>query len=248
MVYLLGIAFVATRFGRGPSVVASCLGVATFEFLFMPPYFAFAEDPQYFFTFAVMLVVALLISTLASRVREQADEARRRERRTQILYSMTRELAALSDPQEIARAAARHLTLVFGSNATVHPAEAEGGPPPFWDALADPDLRSTARSAFESGQPAGPGTGLSPESSFVCVPLLGSRVLGVVALAQGKGAALSPESLILLELRAWAGRRRDRARPHRGPGRARRGSRWRPSGSGARSSARSPMISAPPSR
>ena len=35
MVYLLGIAFVATRFGRGPSILASCLGVATLEFFFV---------------------------------------------------------------------------------------------------------------------------------------------------------------------------------------------------------------------
>jgi two-component system sensor histidine kinase KdpD len=73
MVYLLGVAFVATRFGRGPSVLASLLSVASFEYFFMPPYFEWSpEDPQYVFTFAVLLVVALLISGLASQARERA--------------------------------------------------------------------------------------------------------------------------------------------------------------------------------
>jgi two-component system, OmpR family, sensor histidine kinase KdpD len=202
MVYLVGVAFVATRIGRGPSAVAAFLSVVSLEFFFVPPYFAFAmDDAQYMFTLAVMLLVALLISTLASRFREQAEEARRRERRTQILYSMTRELAALSDPREIARAAARHLTDVFGLSATVLPAEGEGSAEPYWEALADPRARSAARGTFETGLRAGSGTDIAPDSPFVCLPLVGSRLVGVVALGPRVGAILA-ESLTLLELLA----------------------------------------------
>jgi two-component system sensor histidine kinase KdpD len=100
MVYLLGIVFVATRIGRGPSILASLLSVVSFEFFFMPPSFVWSTgDSQYIFTFAVLLVVALLISGLASRAREQTEQARQRGRRTQILYAMPRELAGLSRPR-----------------------------------------------------------------------------------------------------------------------------------------------------
>ena len=98
MVYLLGVAFVATRYGRRPSVLAAVLSVAAFDFFFVPPYLTFAvSDTQYLVTFAVMLVVGLLISTLAVRVREQAEAAREREQRTQVLYAMSRELAGGRD-------------------------------------------------------------------------------------------------------------------------------------------------------
>ena len=71
MVYLLGVAFVATRYGRGPSALAAVLSVAAFDFFFVPPHLTFAvSDTQYLVTFAVMLVVSLLISTLAARVRD----------------------------------------------------------------------------------------------------------------------------------------------------------------------------------
>src|SRR5262249_5962445 len=120
MVYLLGVAFVATRLGRRPSALAAVLGVAAFDFFFVPPYRTFAvSDSQYIVTFAVMLVVGLLISTLAVRVRAQADAARRREQRTRVLYAMSRELARARTAEEVAAVAARHV-----SDALHGPAEA----------------------------------------------------------------------------------------------------------------------------
>ena len=76
MVYLLGVAVVAWRQGRGPSAAAACLSVAFFDLFFVPPHFTFTvADTQYLVTFAVMLVVALLISTLAVRARTEAAAA-----------------------------------------------------------------------------------------------------------------------------------------------------------------------------
>ena len=76
MVYLLGVAVVSSRYGRGPSALAACLGVALFDLFFVPPHFTFTvADTQYLVTFVVMLVVALLISTLSLRARTQAAAA-----------------------------------------------------------------------------------------------------------------------------------------------------------------------------
>src|SRR5256712_5122755 len=96
MLYLLGVAVVAMRVGRGPALWTSVLSVAAFDFFFVPPYLTFAvADMQYLVTFSVMLFVALVISTLTVRLRQQADAARQRERRTSALYAMSRELASI---------------------------------------------------------------------------------------------------------------------------------------------------------
>jgi len=80
MVYLLGIVVVAMRTGRGPSLAAAVLSVAAFDFFFVPPYFTFAvTDVRYLFTFAVMLIVGLVISSLTVRTRTQAEAAQHRE-------------------------------------------------------------------------------------------------------------------------------------------------------------------------
>src|SRR5205814_10599761 len=82
MVYLLGVVIVAMRFGRVASALASVLSVAAFDFFFVPPYYTFAvSDSQYLVTFLVMFVVALVISGLTVRTRDQAEAARTQDRR-----------------------------------------------------------------------------------------------------------------------------------------------------------------------
>jgi two-component system sensor histidine kinase KdpD len=77
MLYLLGVLWIATRYRRGAAILASLLGVAAFDFCFVPPYFRFnVADEQYVVTFAVMLVTALTISTLTHRVRVQSAATR----------------------------------------------------------------------------------------------------------------------------------------------------------------------------
>ncbi|MBC7853852.1 MAG: sensor histidine kinase KdpD, partial [Pirellulaceae bacterium] len=96
-VFLLGVLLTALRFGRWPGIYASILSVLVFDFFFVPPQLTFAvSDVQYLFTFGVFLLIALTTSTLAARVREQSDAARERERRTQSLYRLTRQLAGAS--------------------------------------------------------------------------------------------------------------------------------------------------------
>jgi two-component system sensor histidine kinase KdpD len=84
MVYLAGVSVVAVRGGRGPSALAALLGVAAFDFFFVPPHLTFAvADTRFLVTFTVMLAVGLLIATLAVRVREQAEAAERMRAETE---------------------------------------------------------------------------------------------------------------------------------------------------------------------
>jgi two-component system sensor histidine kinase KdpD len=76
MVYLVGVIVAAIRFGRGPAILCSVLSVAAFDFCFVPPYLTFAvADSQYLITFAVMLLVAVVIGSLTARVQAQAASA-----------------------------------------------------------------------------------------------------------------------------------------------------------------------------
>ena len=94
MVYLLAIVAIAARCGSTPSIAASVASVVIFDLLFTQPYYRITVyDSQYLVTFAVMLIVGLLASTLTSRIRYQADTARRNERRAEALYRLSRRLA-----------------------------------------------------------------------------------------------------------------------------------------------------------
>jgi two-component system sensor histidine kinase KdpD len=115
MIFLLAVALVALRLGSGPAVLAAFASVALFDFFYVPPRFSWAvADVQYLVTFAVMLVVALLIGQLTARLQRRAEEAQERERRTHALYELTRELAGVIDPVQVAEAIGRFLSVQLG--------------------------------------------------------------------------------------------------------------------------------------
>mgnify|MGYP006160331479 CR=1 FL=1 len=65
-----------------------------FDFFFVPPRFTFAvSDVQYLVTFAVMLVVALVVGQLTAGLKQQAEAATQREHRVRSLYDMARDLS-----------------------------------------------------------------------------------------------------------------------------------------------------------
>ncbi|MBI3467204.1 MAG: sensor histidine kinase KdpD [Planctomycetes bacterium] len=110
MVYLIGVVIVSLWHGRGPSMLASVLSVAAFDFFFVPPYLTFrVADTQYLFMFAVMLVTGLVISTLTARVQFQAESARRREQRTATLYAMARDLVHAASLPALGEVVGKHL-------------------------------------------------------------------------------------------------------------------------------------------
>lgn len=120
MVYLLGSTITGVRFGRGPAVLAAIMNVFAFDFCFVPPRFAFSvTDAQYLVTFAVMVIVTLVIANLMASVRQQTRVAGARERRTFLLYAMSRELAATRGTDAMARVAVRHVAEVFRCTAVV---------------------------------------------------------------------------------------------------------------------------------
>src|SRR5262249_18071726 len=102
MLYLLAVVVAAARFRRGPAVVASLVGIASFDYFFVHPFYTFSvSDIRYVLTFGVMLVVALVLGNLTGRIRSQAEAARRREQRTSALYGLSRELGAARDRKAV---------------------------------------------------------------------------------------------------------------------------------------------------
>ncbi|MEH6873435.1 MAG: DUF4118 domain-containing protein, partial [Candidatus Competibacter sp.] len=94
MLFLLAVVGVAAWYGRGPAMLVAILNVLSFNFVFVPPYFAFAFDTlQSILTFVVMLIVGLIVGQLTARFRHQAQIAGAREERARFLYEMARELS-----------------------------------------------------------------------------------------------------------------------------------------------------------
>jgi two-component system sensor histidine kinase KdpD len=209
MVYLLMIVTVAAVLGRGPSIVASFLGVAAFDFFCIPPYLTFrVGDTEYLLTFLVLLSVALVISTLAVRLRQQVASSRLRETRMATVYAITREFSRAASIEEIAAIAEQRIGDVFQGEIWILLAgldrrlEAAPGVTSSFQ-LADKE-RAVAQWACDHGQAAGPGTGTLESAGALYVPLTGSLgTLGVIGLFSPQGSReLDPERMHLLEVLA----------------------------------------------
>jgi two-component system, OmpR family, sensor histidine kinase KdpD len=138
-------------------------------------------------------------------VRLQARVAGHRERRTALLYAMTRQLAQTRGREEMATVAASHVSEVFASRSVVlfsdeyghvsypraHPGE---------HSFTGADL-GVAQWVFDHGKPAGLGTDTLSGAAGLYLPLSGGeRVFGVLAvLPRNERRVTLPEQFRLLE-------------------------------------------------
>ena len=217
MLFLVAVVLVAVRYGRGAAALAAVLNVAAFDFFFVPPRFSFAvSDVQYLVTFVVMLAIGLLTGQLTAGLRFAARIAANRERRTQALFDLTRELSAAlltSQVVDIGQAAVQRLFTqvegvafdpVKGGKVMVLVAEHkdEGTGHLRLPSLLPHDFDAgIAEWVLRTGHSAGLATTTLPAHPWHCVPLQAPmRVRGVLALKPSQARwLLIPEQQQLLQ-------------------------------------------------
>jgi two-component system sensor histidine kinase KdpD len=211
MVYLLGVVVVAMRFGYAPSLLATALSIAAFDFFFVFPYFSFSvDDKRYALTFSIMLFVAFVISHLTDRIRSDAADANERERSTAMLYAMSRAFSVAPSSAEIVEVARRHVSWAFASDVAVLLPAPEGGLRPAGTTTAatfelDAPLMARASEIFARGAALMPGAGYVLSTAERLLPLrMSTGTIGLLLLRpQAPEYFESPSNVALLE--AFAG-------------------------------------------
>ncbi len=191
LVYLIGIVAVALRYGRGPVLMATLLSTLCFNLFFIEPYYSLKiTEEQHIITFLVSLITGVVIGTQTARLRVQVLSARKREKNTSTLYSMSRELSANRGKVALAQIASQYVAEITESDVfiwlpdekgelqtVVSETESEN------DALDPVREESVARWTFTHRQNAGLGTDTLPSAEALYVPLSGSNgVVGVMGI------------------------------------------------------------------
>ena len=103
---------VAARYGLWPSLLASVAASLCYNFFFLPPVYTFTiTDPTNVAAFFFFMLIALLVSNVAARVRTQADTAIGRVRTTESLYAFSRKLAGTATLDDVLWATAYQTAL-----------------------------------------------------------------------------------------------------------------------------------------
>ena len=204
VIFLLSVVLAAVYLGRGPAILASLLGVASFDFFFVPPPLTLAvDDTEYLLTFIGLLAVSLVISQLTAVVRRQVEAVMRREAETVALYELGRDLTVAADLEAVCQAAISHVGQTFsrevavflpvGNSLKVHSASP--------GLIISGDDARIATWAFDHGQVAGRGTETHAEAALRYQPLKTTRgVVGVLGVKPADPARhLSREQLRTLD-------------------------------------------------
>lgn len=185
MLYLLVIVFISARFGRAPGILASFLSVLSFDLFFVEPKLSFnVSDVQYLVTFAVMLLVSLIINNLAVGLRFQAQTARQREQQAISMSYLAQSLSAARKNDEIIDQATVWLIKHIASQAIVVMPNAEAKLTIVSESTVPAEFNwNVTRWVFDHNESAGLATNtLTANPMHYRALSTSNQVLGVLAL------------------------------------------------------------------
>jgi K+-sensing histidine kinase KdpD len=125
--YLIPVIVAATQWGIWPATLASIASTAAADFFFLPPFYSFqVDDPQEAVDLLLFLVVALVSSNLASRLRRETETLRQREQEIQNLYEFSKRLTACFTVSDLISAIQNYLSGTLGHQAAFYVAMPNG--------------------------------------------------------------------------------------------------------------------------
>jgi two-component system sensor histidine kinase KdpD len=92
LIFLLVVLLVALFRGSGPALVASVLGMLSFNFFFLPPLYTLSiAHPQNWVALTVFFTTAVAVGQLSARAKRRAEEAETAKQELERLYSELRD-------------------------------------------------------------------------------------------------------------------------------------------------------------
>src|SRR5437660_5017849 len=205
LVFLTAIVGVAARYGLWPSLFASIVASLCYNFFFLPPIYTFTiADPTNIAAFIFFIIMAVVVSNVAARVRTQALAAVQRARTTKSLYVFSRKLAGVGTLDDVLWATAYQTALMLNVRVVLLLPEdgaisVKAAYPPE-DRLDDADL-AAANWAWENNRSAGRGSDTLPGAKRLFLPMrTGRGPIGIIGIDGDKpGPLLTPDQRRLLD-------------------------------------------------
>ena len=202
LLYLLPVIATATLYGLRSSLIASLGAALAYNFFFLPPLYTLTiADPQNVVTLFVFVIVAVVASQLAGRVRREANIGARTATENAALAAFGQRLAAVSDETGTATATCEETAALLGV-ATVLLSQRDGrhvaiaGAPDI--PMLGPIDIAAADWAFDRGEVTGRDSGTLTASEWQFHPLKTALgILGVLGVAREGGDPIPADKRVL---------------------------------------------------
>ena len=204
LLYLLPVLVAATRFGLRTGIIAGLASSLAYNFFFIPPLLTFSiADPQNLITVMVLLGIAVMVSQMASRVRDHAMLARNSAAQNGAIAGFARQMTGIGNETELAQVLCAEVARLLDVRAVLLLPEdgdlvVRAANPPE-DRLETLE-RAAARWAFDNNRRAGRGSDTLTACEWLFSPIgVSGRVLGVLGIARDDtGTPLRIDQLPLL--------------------------------------------------
>ncbi len=118
LIYMLPVVVAATQWGIVAGVVAAVAGAASADFFFYPPLYSFwLNNPQDAIDLTLFLLIAVVTSNLAARLKREAETTNRRAKEIKELHSFSQGLATCLTSRDLIFAVQDYLSNTLGYRA-----------------------------------------------------------------------------------------------------------------------------------
>lgn len=116
LILLLNLSLLPLFLDFGSVLFGAFLSAILWNFLFIPPKFTlYIEELEDFLMFVMYFIIAITTGVLTTRVREHKNLAVQREKKTSVLYSLTKDLSAVTTVDLVIQNSIKHLDEFFKS-------------------------------------------------------------------------------------------------------------------------------------
>ncbi|MDD1717668.1 MAG: DUF4118 domain-containing protein [Methanoregulaceae archaeon] len=209
-IQLLPVIVTAFFFRRRTAIFTAIVSIIIFDFTFVSPYYTFrVSDWEYFISFIGYVVIAFVISTLATRLRNLIPQIWRSAAEVEAVSGLSRDLAVAQNRQDIYDTLLNHMRQYAPGTFAVlvpekHNLVIQAGDDSY--PMNDKE-RSIAQWAFDNAVIAGRGTENLPSGTGHYVPMTAhSMVFGVLGFVFEKpDEMLTPDRQEVLKTMAFWG-------------------------------------------
>jgi K+-sensing histidine kinase KdpD len=197
LAYLVPVIIAATQWGIWPATLASIGGMAAADFFFFPPIYSLqVEDPREVIDLLLFLVVALVASNLADRLRRETEMLRHREREIQQLYEFSQRLAACFSISDLVSAIQNYLARTLGPQAALLVAMTDGRLEQPQSGSVPTAVRDAVASMVDTTEaPAHSIVDSATQETWLLRPISSeSEVHGIIAINVGRGSRQTIDS------------------------------------------------------
>jgi two-component system sensor histidine kinase KdpD len=184
LVYMLPVVLAATQWGLAFGIVAAIAGAAAADFFFYPPLYTFwIRDPQNVVDLVLFLLVAVVTSNLAARLKNETVSLQRREKEVTELHAFSQALATCLTSRDLIFAVQDYLSNTLRNQAVLIAQEMHA------HAVIPEEVRRQATNLIASGATAA-STIVDPRSERAwLVRMIEPKILGYGAIAVDLGDA-----------------------------------------------------------